>query len=111
MAEEKTAKTTIQAEADKFRKTNPGAKLAVVKDGDDEYLVHIRGHEEFQRIKSQINAKDPDADVTVIQRFVIWPETDYEILCNELPGKITRLSVAILRAHGFNDEEAVVKNI
>lgn len=88
-----------------YRKENPNVKLAIITDNEENsYVIKLAGYGEFMKFKKVMDGNEYEADILAIQRFQVFPPTDYNVLNQMSPGLISSISLGIMRAHGFKSD-------
>ena len=105
--------TTVDQIVDALRTDNPNIRLFQINipDRPDEiFIARKASWAEYKRLIGKVK-DEASANEVVVQRFLVHPKPDYEVIANEWdPGLVVTLAMQIQRGLGFSDG-ASVKNL
>ena len=96
-----------------LRAENPNIRLFQINipdRPDDIFIARKASWAEYKRLIGKVK-DEASANEVVVQKFLVHPKPDYEVLANEWdPGLVVTLAMQIQRGLGFSDG-ASVKNL
>ena len=105
--------TTVDQIVDALRADNPNIRLFQINipdRPDDIFIARKASWAEYKRLIGKVK-DEASANEVVVQKFLVHPKPDYEVLANEWdPGLVVTLAMQIQRGLGFSDG-ASVKNL